>query len=178
MTVGDVMGKGLAAAIVGASVRTALRSAMDFADLEDSVDAASRLVEEDLDQLATYVTLFHAKVHADGAVDYVDAGHGLALVVRDRGPLERLQSSALPLGIPAPEPRTPDRVLLGPNDALVCVSDGALDALGGDRAFPVLEAIVRGNATAGGAVSRILSAARAGVPIDDVTAVIVRRSSR
>lgn len=178
VTVGDVMGTGLAAAIVGASVRTALRSAMGFADLQDSVDAASRLVEEDLDQLATYVTLFHAKVHADGAVDYVDAGHGLALVVRERGPLERLRSSALPLGIPAAEPRTPDRVVLGPNDALVCVSDGVLDALGGDRAFLVLEAIVRGNATAGGAVSRILGAARAGVPIDDVTAVIVRRSGR
>jgi serine phosphatase RsbU (regulator of sigma subunit) len=150
---------------------------MDFAELEDSVDAASRLVEEDLDQLATFVTLFHAKVHADGAVDYVDAGHGLALVVRSQGRLERLQSGSLPLGLPAPEPRTPERVLLEPGDSLVCVSDGVLDALGGDRAFPLLEAIVRGNVTPGGAVSRILSAARAGVPIDDVTAVIVRRSA-
>jgi hypothetical protein len=178
VTVGDVMGKGMAAAIVGASVRTALRSAMDFADLEDSVDAASRLVEEDLDQLATFVTLFHAKVHADGAVDYVDAGHGLGLVVRRAGGVERLASDSLPLGLPTMEPRQPTRITLGTGDSLVCISDGVLDALGGERAFPVVEAIVRGNATPGGAVSRILSAARAGIAIDDVTAVVVRRTAR
>lgn len=178
VTVGDVMGKGMAAAIVGASVRTALRSAMDFADLEDSVDAASRLVEEDLDQLATFVTLFHAKVHADGAIDYVDAGHGLGLVVRRDGGVERLASDSLPLGLPTMEPRQPTRITLGTGDSLVCISDGVLDALGGERAFPVVEAIVRGNATPGGAVSRILSAARSGIAIDDVTAVVVRRTAR
>lgn len=178
VTMGDVMGKGMAAAIVGASVRTALRSAMDFADLSDSVEAASRLVEEDLDQLATFVTLFHARVHPDGAVEYVDAGHGLAMVVRGRGGLERLPSAALPLGLPTPEPRVPDTVRLERGDSLVCISDGVLDAIGGDHAFPVVEAIVRGNATPGGAVSRILSVARAGVPIDDATAVVVRRSDR
>ncbi|MEN0085397.1 MAG: GAF domain-containing SpoIIE family protein phosphatase [Leifsonia sp.] len=178
VTMGDVMGKGMAAAIVGASVRTALRSAMDFADLSDSVEAASRLVEEDLDQLATFVTLFHARVHRDGEIEYVDAGHGLAMVVRAHGGLDRLPSAALPLGLPTPEPRTPDTVRLGPGDSLVCISDGILDAIGGDRAFPVVEAIVRGNATPGGAVSRILSVARAGVPIDDSTAVVVRRSDR
>ena len=178
ITVGDVMGKGRAAAIVGASVRTALRSAMDFADLEESVDAASRLVEEDLDQLATFVTLFHARVHADGMVEYVDAGHGLALVVRDRGGVERLPSGALPLGLPTTEPRIPERIRLEVGDSLVCISDGVLDAMGGDRSFPVVEAIVRGNATPSGAVSRILSVARGGVPIDDVTAVVVRRSDR
>jgi hypothetical protein len=178
VTVGDVMGKGMAAAIVGASVRTALRSAMDFADLEESVDAASRLVEEDLDQLATFVTLFHARVHVDGVVEYVDAGHGLAFVVRDRGGVERLPSGALPLGLPTTDPRVPERIELGMGDSLVCISDGVLDALGGDRAFPIVEAIVRGNATPGGAVSRILSVARGGIPIDDVTAVVVRRSDR
>lgn len=178
VTMGDVMGKGMAAAIVGASVRTALRSAMDFADLSDSVEAASRLVEEDLDQLATFVTLFHARVHPDGVVEYVDAGHGLAMVVRGRGGLERLPSAALPLGLPTPEPRVPDTVRLERGDSLVCISDGVLDAIGGDHAFPVVEAIVRGNATPGGAVSRILSVARAGVPIDDATAVVVRRSDR
>ncbi|WP_431218801.1 PP2C family protein-serine/threonine phosphatase [Leifsonia xyli] len=176
VSVADVMGKGMAAAIVAASVRTALRSAMDLADLEASVDAASRVVEEDLDQLATFVTLFHARVHPDGAVDYVDAGHGLALVVRDRGPLERLDATSLPLGIPAFEPREHGAVRLGPRDALLCVSDGILDALGGDVALTRLEAIVRGSATAAGAVSRIVGAARAGIPIDDMTAVVVRRS--
>ncbi|WP_285115657.1 SpoIIE family protein phosphatase [Leifsonia sp. fls2-241-R2A-40a] len=178
VSVADVMGKGMAAAIVAASVRTALRSAMDLADLEASVDAASRVVEEDLDQLATFVTLFHARVHPDGAVDYVDAGHGLALIVRASGRFERLPATSLPLGVPSFGPREPGRVQLGPKDALLCVSDGILDALGGDSALSRLEAIVRGSATSAGAVSRIVGAARSGVPIDDLTAVVVRRSDR
>jgi serine phosphatase RsbU (regulator of sigma subunit) len=124
------------------------------------------------------VTLFHARVHSDGTVDYVDAGHGLGLVVRRGGGLERLASGSLPLGLPTTDPRQPSRLVLGEGDSLVCISDGVLDTLGGERAFPVVEAIVRGNATPGGAVSRILSAARAGMPIDDVTAVIVRRTAR
>lgn len=178
ISVADVMGKGMAAAIVAASVRTALRSAMDFADLVASVDTASRVVEEDLDQLATFVTLFHARIHPDGAVDYVDAGHGLALIVRESGRFERLAAGSLPLGIPSFGPREPGRIQLDIGDSLLCVSDGVLDALGGDQALTRLEAIVRGSATSAGAVSRIVSAAREGVPIDDMTAVLVRRSVR
>jgi hypothetical protein len=178
VSVADVMGKGMAAAIVAASVRTALRSAMDLADLQASVEAASRVVEEDLDQLATFVTLFHARVHPDGTIDYLDAGHGLAIIVRHTGRFERLAAGSLPLGLPVFEARTPGRIQLGPRDALLCVSDGILDALGGDHALTRLEAIVRGSATAAGAVSRILSAARQGIPIDDMTAVVVRRSDR
>lgn len=178
VSVADVMGKGMAAAIVAASVRTALRSAMDLADLEASIGTASRVVEEDLDQLATFVTLFHARVHADGGVDYVDAGHGLALVVRQDGPFQRLSATSLPLGIPMLEDRETGHISLRPGDALLCVSDGILDALGGDGALLRLEAIVRSSATAAGAVSRIVGAARDGVPIDDMTAVVVRRSAR
>ena len=176
VSVGDVMGKGMAAAIVAASVRTALRSAMDLADIEASVSAASRVVEEDLDQLSTFVTLFHARVHPDGAVEYVDAGHGLAFVVRDRGALERLDATSVPLGIPGAGGAEVATIRLDARDALVCISDGILDALGGDRALPRLEAIVRSSATAAGAVSRIVGAARAGLPIDDMTAVVVRRA--
>jgi len=178
VTMGDVMGKGMAAAIVAASVRTALRSTMGFADLAEAVDGASRVIEEDLDQLSTFATVFHARLHPNGHLEYVDAGHGLAFVVHDRGPLDRLPSGSLPLGIPWPEPRTPDVLSLREGDVLVCVSDGVLDALGGDRALSRLEAIVRSSATAAGAVSRIVGAARNGVPIDDITAVVVRRSAR
>ena len=179
LTVGDVMGKGMAAAIVAASVRTALRSTTLRGDLAGAVDEASALVENDLDELSAFVTVFHAHVSAaSGAVDYVDAGHGLAFVVRAGGGLERLPSHGLPLGLPLFEPWAASRVVLERGDALVCVSDGVLDALGGDPALPRLAAIVRGSATVAGAVSRLLDVARSGVAIDDMTAVVVRRSVR
>jgi hypothetical protein len=177
ITMGDVMGKGMAAAIVAASVRTALRSTTDIADIEQAVAAASRVVAEDLDQLATFVTVFHARVHVSGRVDYIDAGHGLAFIVRSRG-LERLPSGSLPLGIEALEARTAESFTLAEGDALVCISDGVLDAIGGDRALARLESIVRSSPGSAGAVSRIVAAARSGVPIDDITAVVVRRTTR
>ncbi len=178
LTMGDVMGKGMAAAIVAASVRTALRSTMGSGDLQEAVTAASRLVEEDLDQLSTFVTLFHARFGAEGRVQYVDAGHGLAFVVHDRGPFDRIDAGSLPLGVPSPDPFVPQELTMAEGDVLVCVSDGVLDALGGDRALSRLEAIVRSSATAAGAATRIAGAALAGVPIDDITAVVVRRSAR
>ncbi|WP_158868434.1 PP2C family protein-serine/threonine phosphatase [Leifsonia sp. AG29] len=178
VTVADVMGKGMAAAMVAASVRTALRGAMSVSDVGGAVDAASFVVEDDLDQLSTFVTLFHARVGVDGSVRFVDAGHGLALIVRAAGRFDRLDATSMPLGIPGGEPRETGQAHLAPGDALVCFSDGILDALGGDRALPRLEAIVRSSATAAGAVSRIVSAARAGLPIDDMTAVVVRRGDR
>ena len=106
----------------------------------------------------------------------MDAGHGLAFVVRDRGALERLDATSVPLGIPGAGGDEVATIRLDARDALVCISDGILDALGGDRALPRLEAIVRSSATAAGAVSRIVGAARAGLPIDDMTAVVVRRA--
>ena len=179
LTVGDVMGKGMAAAIVAASVRTALRSTTLRGDLAGAVEEASALVENDLDELSAFVTVFHAHISAaSGAVDYVDAGHGLAFVVRAGGGFERLPSHGLPLGLPLFEPWAASRVVLERGDALVCVSDGVLDALGGDPALPRLAAIVRGSATVAGAVSRLLDVARSGVAIDDMTAVVVRRSVR
>lgn len=177
ITMGDVMGKGMAAAIVAASVRTALRSTTGIADIEQAVAAASRVVAEDLDQLATFVTVFHARVHGSGRVNYIDAGHGLAFVVRSKG-FERVPSGSLPLGIDSLEARAAETIVLAEGDALVCVSDGVLDAIGGDRALPRLESIVRSSPGSAGAVSRIVAAARAGAPIDDITAVVVRKGSR
>ncbi|HKV19205.1 MAG TPA: GAF domain-containing protein, partial [Mycobacterium sp.] len=68
-TVADVMGKGLGAAILTASVRSALRAAshaVDMipagADLADAVNSVADQLSDDLSSTDTFVTLFHARL--------------------------------------------------------------------------------------------------------------------
>lgn len=178
VTVGDVVGSGSPIAIIAASVRAALRSASAFADLVPAVAEASRMVEEELDRLAAYTSVFHARIDGDGRVRFVDAGHGLAFVVRRTGDIERLETSTLPLGIAGAE--RPERsVSLADGEGLLVISDAVFDALGGEAGLGVLQSRVRGSATAAGAVSRIVGAARdenGAAPVGDALAILVRRA--
>ena len=80
LTLGDVMGKGLPAAILMATVRAALRSASAHAaSVEAGVEAAAGVMAAALEVNQAYVTLFHAIYDAaSGEVRYIDAGHGHA----------------------------------------------------------------------------------------------------
>ncbi|WP_349865134.1 GAF domain-containing SpoIIE family protein phosphatase [Leifsonia sp. WHRI 6310E] len=176
VTVGDVVGTGSPIAIIAASVRAALRSATTFAELEPAVAEASRMIEEELDRLAAYTSVFHARIDGDGLVRFVDAGHGLAFVVRATGDIERLETSTLPLGIAGERPE--HSVSLGAGEALLVISDAVFDALGGEAGLGVLQSRVRGSATSAGAVSRIVGAARdehGAAPVGDALAILVRR---
>ncbi len=69
------------------------------------------------------------------------------------------------------------RAACADSSSLLCLSDGALDALGGEHGLQRAEAIVRGSATPAGAVSRIVSAVRAAAPLSEALAIVVRRGS-
>lgn len=178
ITVADVMGKGMGAAILAASVRSALRAASSAAggDPAGAVNAVAAQLVDDLSETASFVTLFHAHLDvASGVVRYVDAGHGLAAIVRADGSAEHLKGAGLPLGVTSDARWDSGSVVLGAGDTLIAASDGALDLLGGElhtgdaldflRAHPdpdelcsVLEAEVSGR-----------------TPLDDVTVIAIRR---
>ncbi len=98
VTVGDVVGRGMSAAIVAASVRAALRSATPYAGLERAIETVSANLEDDLGRLGVLATAFHARIAPSGTVEYVDAGNGLAFVVEAAGGVRRLEPglAALP----------------------------------------------------------------------------------
>ncbi len=80
----DVMGKGVGAALIAASVRALLRGASRFNPLDEAVIRTGLSLEADLDELGSFVTLFAVRLRSDDpTVQYVDAGHGLG------GPAER-----------------------------------------------------------------------------------------
>lgn len=182
-TVADVMGKGLGAAILAASVRSALRAGSQAvqtvgadADVADVVGVVAEQLADDLDSTGTFVTLFHATLDAaDGTVRYVDAGHGFAAVVRRSGTVVPLGGTDLPLGVLAGDVWTSSEVVLEPGDTLLIASDGVLDLIGdGSDVRPALAFAARYPEPA-----ELCARARAMVqkcaPLDDVTLVAVRR---
>jgi PAS domain S-box-containing protein len=127
--VGDVMGKGPAAAAVTGLVRHTARAA---ARHDDDPAAVVRTLNRALLEYdaATQVTLAYARLTpgAGGVeLDLASAGHPPALLARAGGEVEELPARGLLLGAleePAPHPHS---TTLGPGDALLLYTDGVTD---------------------------------------------------
>lgn len=172
-TVADVMGKGIGAAITAAGVRAALHTSADR-ELVQAVEQTTALLDEDLTEATTFVTLFHAELEAQtGRMRFVDAGHNLVGVLRADGTWEPLRSEGLPLGMSFGDRKAAGEVVLDPGDAVLCCSDGLLDLLGEDPMAQILQVVRTNRPDACMEVVRRLAGDR---PLpDDVTAVIIRR---
>ncbi len=190
ITVGDVMGKGAGAAMLGATVRTGLR----LARAEHPAATVERMmsaVNDDLSRNGSFVTLFHAHFNpATGQLTVLDAGHGLAVIVREDGHHEQIQSMNLPLGLGSiiPTGKSSQRwntqtIHLAVGDKLLVFSDGILDLFDGslasldlaaDLAFPHDFTQARSPEDA---VNRIRIRAEETEQDDDVTAVTLERVS-
>jgi hypothetical protein len=177
LTVADVMGKGLGAAIVMASLRSVLRAATRYRGVQAAVLTASEALQSDFERSGTFATLFHAVLEPDtGSLHYVDAGHGLALLVRADGSTTRTSTSGLPVGVLPDQRWAVHDLVLAPGDTLVVYSDGLLD-LHADRAAldrQVLEAVQTGGSVAG-VLEHLTWAVRRIKQPDDVTVVVLRR---
>lgn len=175
-TVGDVMGKGMPAALIAATARAMMRAASRMDGPAVAVESAADDLDADLEGAGVFVTLFHGHLQSEtGVLRYIDAGHGLSLVLHTDGTTERLESTGVPLGAGwenAWEERT---VRLQPGDTLVSVSDGVLDSFGGTLdVLERVEGLARSAASADDIVRKIAAAAVPNAP-DDVTVIAVRR---
>jgi sigma-B regulation protein RsbU (phosphoserine phosphatase) len=177
-TLADVMGKGIGAAIIAATVRAVLRSGEHSTDASHDVSSAALALDSDLQQAGVFVTLFHGRLDApSGEIRYIDAGHGLTLVVRADGGAKRLATTSLPLGLGLGGGWREHVVTLSPGDTLVSTSDGVLDLYDGSlAALDEVEAITRSARSAQEVVDALLAIAVPGAP-DDVTVVALRRDS-
>jgi serine phosphatase RsbU (regulator of sigma subunit) len=128
LTLGDVMGKGLPAALMMATARAALRGSAGVPRLDTALLRAADVMAAALAVNHAYVTLFHAAYKpASGELRYVDAGHGHARLVRGMTGQELMPVRSAPVGI-FPEPEFGvGLVTLNPGDTLVVFSDGLLD---------------------------------------------------
>ncbi|ACZ31762.1 protein serine phosphatase with GAF(s) sensor(s) [Xylanimonas cellulosilytica DSM 15894] len=174
----DVMGKGLPAALIASEVRAVLRTHSRYAALDEAVRRTSETTLPDLDTNERFVTLWGARLDpVDGTLHYVDAGHGLAALVSERG-ARRLAQAHLPLGLPVPDTWTQESTIMAPDETLVVVSDGVLDVVGGiDVGLEAVREPAVEGASCADVVERIVGFAADRGAEDDVTAVVVRRTT-
>ena len=179
VTLGDVMGKGLPAAILMATVRAALRSASgQAASVEAGVEMAAGVMAAALEINQAYVTLFHGLFDlSSGELQYIDAGHGHARLVRAAGRQELLSHRGAPIGLLTENTLVPGRVTLNQGDTLVVFSDGLLD-LRPDLATKEVPLPVdaRRAASVQGMVDILASGSRDRDLPDDVTVLALRRT--
>jgi phosphoserine phosphatase RsbU/P len=128
MTLGDVMGKGFPASLMMATARAALRGVAGVEPLEAAVKQAAAVMSAALEVNHAYVTLFHCTYDTrSGELDYVDAGHGHARLLRGVTAQELLGERSAPIGIFPDTQFLTGKVTLGHGDSLVVFSDGLID---------------------------------------------------
>jgi Stage II sporulation protein E (SpoIIE)/GAF domain len=175
VALGDVMGKGIAAALIATSVRAAVRTAARGQAPAAAIGEAARTLDEDLQQTSTLVTLCLGRLTpATGRLRWVDAGHGLMALVKADGTVHRARDGGLPLGT-LPDGEWPERELvMEPGDMVLAFSDGLLDRF--DTVDAAFDAVARGvRDDPATAVQRLERSARAAPLSDDVAGVLIRR---
>ncbi|HVH46195.1 MAG TPA: SpoIIE family protein phosphatase [Labilithrix sp.] len=173
LTVGDVMGKGIPAALLAATVRAVLRALAHQNPPSTALDLLRETLCGDLERTASFVTLFHAHLRAAAhEVRYVDAGHGHALVRRSTGLIEHLERGGRPVGFPAAGPYRESALRLDPGDVLLVYSDGLCEGRAQLPEQLLAEVEVGGPASA--IVEQLIERAPKEETIDDVTVLVLK----
>ncbi len=138
LMIGDVVGKGVPAALLMASVRASLRAhAQDVYDIEQILSRSNKaLVRDTLDN--EFATVWYGVADPVSLrLTYCGAGHDWPILVHvpkagDRrvqeSDLTRLTADGMALGIDAQQAYTKGMVDLAPGDCLVAFTDGVHDA--------------------------------------------------
>jgi serine phosphatase RsbU (regulator of sigma subunit) len=187
IALGDVSGKGTAAALLMSSLHASIHAQTGSHDtLVQTISAVNRYLAENIPS-NRFVTLFYAELDPDsGALSFLNAGHNPPLIVHAAGTVEQLASGGLPLGIKGDADYREGRTTLQPGDVLVIYSDGVTEAaspngeeFGPTRLYEVVSRNVE--ASAAGIRDRIESAltkfSQGTQAADDITLVIVKRQA-
>lgn len=180
VAIGDVMGKGTGAALLGAGIRSALRGTVGAVaagvDLGVTVTQVAGSQLADLESAGSFVTLFQAAIEVDsGRLRYVDAGSGLAVLVHPDGAVEQLRGDDRPLGVLPDDYWTEHERTMGVGDRLVVVSDGVLDLIDDETDWVgELGRLAATHPTVAGLLAAVRELTRTRTPQDDVTVVVAR----
>jgi sigma-B regulation protein RsbU (phosphoserine phosphatase) len=185
LAVADVSGKGIPAALIMATFRTALRAQLRRrADLRVMAAELNRALLESRDASRFVTTVFGVLEPASGLFRYVNCGHNWPLLVRRSGEPELLRRGGPAMGLLTGERYEQGEVRLEPGDALVLYTDGVVEpADAREEEFGVarLEQAVRATlgCPAAEALQAVVQSTHAfsgrGHYEDDFTLVVVKR---
>ncbi|HEV2175644.1 MAG TPA: SpoIIE family protein phosphatase [Terriglobia bacterium] len=135
ITVADVSGKGLPAAMMSVMLQGAFAA---VAAGDPDLAALFRTVNDFLCQRTPpemYATVFYGVLAPSGQFDYVNAAHPAPLVLRRAGGATVLHSENFPLGMFEGTTFNVGRVELEPGDEVLIFSDGVTEAQNTSREF-------------------------------------------
>lgn len=183
LAIGDVVGKGIAASLLMASVRASLRAyAQDVYDIDEIMSRVNIALSRDT-LTNEFATLFYGVLDpATGRMTYCNAGHEPPLLLR-RGEIVQLDVGGTVVGIDQHHRYDKGLVHLQENDLLLLYTDGLCDAqnfnnerFGRPRVHKAMREVAGGSAQ--DALNHILWEMRRFVglkhSIDDTTLVVVK----
>ena len=136
IAIGDVSGKGIAAALMMASLQASLRSEATRGsdNLAAALSSVNRLVYE-ASSSNRYATFFYAQYDpASGRFDYVNAGHNPPFLLHGgrEAKISRLEDGGTVIGLLECCEYQQGSVSLRPGDWLIAFTDGISEAMDGD----------------------------------------------
>jgi phosphoserine phosphatase RsbU/P len=135
LVIGDVSGKGIAAALLMANLQANLRSQCSIA--QDCLENILRVVNQFFSQNTpdgSFATLFLADYHVPtGRLRYVNCGHPPALILRRDDSIDRLDPTATVLGIFKKWDCELGERTIHPGDTLVLYTDGITESFNESR---------------------------------------------
>ena len=129
LAIGDVMGKGVPAALLSANLKASVRAQLQSGEVSpaDLVVRVNRLFW-DLTPNGLFASLFFAVFDLEaGIVDYVNAGHHYPFVVRADDSVEELREGGTLLGLVEESTYASGRLAIRAEDMLVFYTDGVTD---------------------------------------------------
>jgi sigma-B regulation protein RsbU (phosphoserine phosphatase) len=186
LTIADVSGKGVPAALIMATFRAALRAQRARGIALDAM--ASRLNRILLDSMdaSRFVTAFYGLLEPrTGAMSFANCGHNPPLLLRAAGARELLTSGGPALGMWHGAAFVPGAASVEPGDVLVLYTDGVIEVMnaagemfGVDRLEDVIR---RRHDSSRDLVEAVIDATRAFAGRssyeDDFTLVVIRREA-
>lgn len=186
VAIGDVMGKGMPAALMMSCFRSAVRAYADSgggrSDIAGLIGKLNRMVCRECRD-GEFLTLFYAVIDtAAGAVTYCNCGHEPTILIGDGGTRD-LNAGGLVLGVDAGARYDIETVAFGDGDCLLFYTDGLIDAANFDGELWGRDSLLAAAAkfhtnSAGQMVKDILGYRRRFVglarQIDDTSMVVVK----
>ena len=185
LVIGDIAGKGIAAALLMANLQANVRSQCATASEhpERFLKSVNRLFHENTTD-NSYASMFYAE-YDDGTkrLRYVNCGHPSALLFRNASQIERLHSTSAVLGLFREWDCSMKETTLAPGDTLVLYTDGITESFDDrDEEFGEHRLIAaidhHRDASSLDLLSSILEEVKRFAPQDqhdDITVIVVRR---
>ena len=137
ITIGDVSGKGVPAAVFMSAVKTLIKATAKTIDRPSTI---LRIVNEEISKgndYQTFVTVFLGLLNVrTGEMSYINAGHNPPLILRRNTPAEFLTGQKnMALGIVEDFRFRHDAITLKPGDGILLYTDGVTEALNSKGEF-------------------------------------------